>query len=56
MIPTAYLHDLVPHFVNCIRDNKKPISDGRDGRNAVEVVLATYESARAGSKVTLPME
>ena len=44
------------HFVDCIRDNRKPISDGRDGRNAVEVVLATYKSAKEGTKVELPMK
>lgn len=44
------------HFVDCIRDGKKPTSDGRDGRNAVEVVLATYKSARDGVKIALPME
>ena len=44
------------HFVDSIRDGKKPMSDGRDGRNAVEVVLATYKSAKEGTKVPLPME
>lgn len=44
------------HFVDCIRDGKKPMSDGRDGRNAVEVVLATYKSAKEGVKVSLPMK
>ena len=44
------------HFVDCVRDGKKPTSNGRDGRNAVEVVLATYKSARDGIKITLPME
>ena len=44
------------HFVDSIRDGKKPMSDGRDGRNAVEVVLATYKSAKEVSKVSLPME
>ena len=44
------------HFVDCIRDNKKPISDGRDGRSAIEIVLATYKSAKEGIKVSLPMK
>lgn len=44
------------HFVDCVRDGKKPMSDGRDGRNAVEIVLATYKSAKEGIKVALPME
>ncbi|MFC1714668.1 Gfo/Idh/MocA family protein [Candidatus Poribacteria bacterium] len=44
------------HFVDSVRDGKNPISDGRDGRNAVEIVLATYKSAKEGTKVELPME
>jgi UDP-N-acetylglucosamine 3-dehydrogenase len=43
------------YFVDCIRDGKKPMSDGRDGRNAIEIVLATYKSAKEGTKVSLPM-
>ncbi len=44
------------HFVDCIRDGKKPNSDGRDGRNAVAIILATYKSAKEGIKVSLPMK
>jgi UDP-N-acetylglucosamine 3-dehydrogenase len=44
------------HFVDCINDGKEPIVDGRDGRGAVEVVLASYKSAVEGTKVSLPME
>ena len=43
------------HFVDCIRDDKPPLIDGRAGRHAVEVVLATYQSAREKTKVALPM-
>lgn len=42
------------HFVDCIEANKPPIVDGRDGRHAVEVVLASYKSAKNGTKVSLP--
>ena len=44
------------HFVDCIKDGTKPIVDGRDGRKAVEVILASYESAKEGTKVSLPMK
>jgi len=44
------------HFVDCIRENKTPLIDGRGGKHAVEVVLATYQSAKEGTKVALPME
>lgn len=44
------------HFVDCMREGKEPIVDGRDGKAAVEIALATYESARSCSKVRLPMQ
>ena len=44
------------HFVDCIRDGKMPIIDGRGGKHAVEVVLATYQSAKEETKVALPIE
>ena len=44
------------HFVDCIREDKTPLIDGRGGRHAVEVVLATYRSAKEKSKVILPMQ
>jgi len=44
------------HFVDCIRDNKKPTSNGVDGYKAIEVVLASYKSAKEGAKVSLPMK
>jgi predicted dehydrogenase len=43
------------HFVACATTGKHSRVDGRDGRRAVEFCLASYESARRGSKVTLPM-
>lgn len=43
------------HFVDCIEANKQPIVDGRDGRHAVEVVLASYKSAKEKVKVNLPL-
>ncbi len=44
------------HFVDCIRDGTTPLVDGRAGRHAVEVVLATYRSAKKKIKVVLPMQ
>jgi len=44
------------HFVDCMLEGKQPIVDGRDGKAAVEIALATYESARNGTKVSLPMQ
>ena len=44
------------HFVDCIREGKTPIVDGRAGKHAVEVVLASYHSAKEKIKVGLPMK
>jgi len=44
------------HFVDCINEGKKCIVDGREGRKAVEIVLATYKSAKEKSKIVLPMK
>lgn len=43
------------HFVECIANNRPPSVDGHDGRRSVEVILATYQSARTSCKVRLPM-
>jgi len=40
-------------FLHCCRTGAKPRVDGLEGRRAVELVLAVYESARAGSVVRL---
>jgi myo-inositol 2-dehydrogenase/D-chiro-inositol 1-dehydrogenase len=42
------------HFVDCIRNDTKPLETGEDGKAVLEVVFAAYESARTGSKVQLP--
>lgn len=44
------------HFIDCITENKNCIVDGREGRKAVELVLATYKSAKEKVKVSLPMK
>ena len=44
------------HFVNCIYEGKTPMVDGRAGKHAVEVVLASYHSAKEKVKVHLPMK
>jgi UDP-N-acetylglucosamine 3-dehydrogenase len=43
------------HFIDCISEGKKCIVDGREGRKAVEIVLATYKSAKEKMKISLPM-
>ncbi len=40
-------------FISAVRDKRAPAVSGEDGLRAVEVVLATYESARTGQPVSL---
>ncbi|MBT7098138.1 Gfo/Idh/MocA family oxidoreductase, partial [Candidatus Poribacteria bacterium] len=42
------------HFVECIESGGTPLVDGRAGRHAVEVVLASYRSAKTHAKIDLP--
>ena len=43
-------------FVKAIQLGKKPKISGEEGRKAVEIVLAIYQSAWTGKRVTLPLE
>ncbi len=47
--------DEISHFVDCVRLDKDPMLGmrGEDGRAALEIVMAIYESARIGKSVTL---
>ena len=40
-------------FIHCCRTAATPLVDGHEGRKAVELVLAVYESARLGEAVRL---
>ena len=42
------------HFIDCVRNDKRPSETGEDARKVLEVVFAAYESARTGQKVMLP--
>jgi predicted dehydrogenase len=44
------------HFVECVRENKRPLVSGEDGRAVLEMLCAAYQSARDGAKVKLPFE
>ncbi|GMU23600.1 MAG: dehydrogenase [Phycisphaerae bacterium] len=39
------------HFVECIQQQKTPLTDARDNRRTLAAVLACYESARTGQPV-----
>jgi predicted dehydrogenase len=42
------------HFVSCVRDDKKPLCTGEDGRAVLEVLFAAYASAGQGRRIDLP--
>jgi predicted dehydrogenase len=42
-------------FIDAIREDRRPMVTGEDGRAAVEIILAVYQSARTGQPVTLPL-
>jgi predicted dehydrogenase len=46
--------NVVEDMVSVVREGKKPLVDGREGRRAVELIHAIYQSAREGQWVTLP--
>jgi predicted dehydrogenase len=42
------------HFVNCVAEDREPRETGEDGRAVLQVLMAAYESARTGRRVSLP--
>jgi UDP-N-acetyl-2-amino-2-deoxyglucuronate dehydrogenase len=40
-------------FAQAIRENRAPVVDGREGRQALELVMAIYRSAQKGQPVTV---
>lgn len=44
------------HFVNCVLGDEKPIETGEDGREVLKIILAAYQSAGEGRKITWPYE
>ena len=44
---------VVADFVDAIEDDREPMVPGRDAREAVDVILAAYESAERGERVEL---
>lgn len=47
-------HQEFHHFVDCVKNDKKPVIIGEDGRVVMEMLFAAYESAREGKKVNFP--
>lgn len=47
--------DLCREFAEAVTQNRSPSPSGRDGRQALELVLAAYRSSEAGKPITLPL-
>ena len=41
------------HFINCIKNNKKPIVDGKDGLEVIKIIKAIKKSSKSSSIVSL---
>jgi predicted dehydrogenase len=42
------------HFVECVREDRKPLCTGEDGRAVLEAIFAAYASAAEGRRIDLP--
>src|SRR5258706_8982797 len=49
----GFVHEMA-HFVDCVKNDTKPLVTGDDARVVMEVLFAAYESAGTGCKVNLP--
>ncbi len=45
----------IQDMIYAVRDKRPPLIPGRDGRRAVEIILAIYKSAQSGQEVFLPL-
>ncbi len=45
----------IEHFLDCVREGRTPLTDGREGRAALEIAMAAYESERTGRFINLPL-
>ena len=56
---SVYGHGHTPYYENVIRSLRgqaAPETDGREGLHSLEILIATYLSARDGTRVALPLE
>ena len=50
--PKTYNH-AVQHFVECVASDTQPLVSGEDGKRAIQIVLACYESSAKEEPVSL---
>lgn len=43
-------------FVNTILQDREPVVNGEEGKKALEIILAVYQSAQEGREVNLPLQ
>jgi len=44
------------HFARCVQGKEDPIETGEDGREVLKILLAAYQSAGEGRKITFPYD
>jgi UDP-N-acetyl-2-amino-2-deoxyglucuronate dehydrogenase len=47
---------MVQEMIDCIEEDRKHYSSGEEGRAALELIMAIYESQRTGARVKLPLK
>ncbi len=52
----ACYRDLLVEFERAVRTDTEPVPNAVDGRAALEMILAAYESDRTGARVTFPFQ
>ena len=45
----------IADMVEAINNNREPLVNGEEGRKAVEIILAIYESSKKGKEIRLPL-
>lgn len=46
---------LIDEFISCVLEKKQFVPSGEDGKKAIEIVLALYQSSHTGKKISLPL-
>jgi len=57
--PNVYGLGHLPYYKNVVaalKGEREPDTDGRGGRKSLELILAIYQSARTGKRVSLPLK
>jgi len=55
-LPLDPFYREIKHFVDCIVQDKRPLTDAQESRKCLEVCIAALRSAKEGAPVKLPLE